>query len=98
MGKKDGCGGESQSHRAARVGVKGVIWGDIGGYSHPGSPGEGTGGGSPPPSLLSNRRVFGDFGDFGVSFVATVAGRYTRRGAPRLSVQNEPLLVLTRGP
>ena len=22
----------------------------------------------------------GDFGDFGVSFVATVAGRYTRRG------------------
>ena len=40
----------------------------------------------------------GDFGDFGVSFVATVAGRYTRRGGPRRSVQGEPLLVLTRGP
>ena len=38
----------------------------------------------------------GDFGDFGVSFVATVAGRYTRRGGPRLSVQGEPLLVPTR--
>ena len=25
---------------------------------------------------------FGDFGDFGVSFVATVAGRYTTRVAP----------------
>ena len=42
--------------------------------------------------------LFGDFGDFGVSFVATVAGRYTRRGGPRLSVQGEPLVVLTRGP
>ena len=42
-------------------------------------------------------RVF-DFGDFGVSFAATVAGRYTRRGGPRLSVQGEPLIVLTRGP
>ena len=41
---------------------------------------------------------FGDFGDFGVSFAATVAGRYTRRGGPRLSVQGEPLIVLTRGP
>ena len=40
----------------------------------------------------------GDFGDFGVSFAATVAGRYTRRGGPRLSVQGEPLIVLTRGP
>ena len=40
----------------------------------------------------------GDFGDFGVSFAATVAGRYTRRGGPHLSVQGEPLLVLTRGP
>ena len=30
--------------------------------------------------------TFGDFGDFGVSDVATVAGRYTRRGGPRLSV------------
>ena len=39
-----------------------------------------------------------DFGDFGVSFVATVAGRYTRRGGPRLSVRGEPLIVLTRGP
>ena len=39
-----------------------------------------------------------DFGDFGVSFVATVAGRYTRWGGPRLSVQGEPLIVLTRGP
>ena len=27
-----------------------------------------------------------DFGDFGVSFVATVAGRYTRLGVPRLVV------------
>ena len=27
-----------------------------------------------------------DFGDFGVSFAATVAGRCTRRGDPRLSV------------
>ena len=36
-----------------------------------------------------------NFGDFGVSFVATVAGRYTRRGGPRLSVQGEPLIVLT---
>ena len=41
---------------------------------------------------------FGDFGDFGVSYVATVAWRYTRRGGPRLSVQGEPLVVLTRGP
>ena len=39
-----------------------------------------------------------DFGDFGVSFAATVAGRYTRWGGPRLSVQGEPLLVLTREP
>ena len=38
------------------------------------------------------------FGDFGVSFVATVAGRYTRRGGPRRSVRGEPLIVLTRGP
>ena len=29
----------------------------------------------------------GDFGDFGVSFVDTVAGRNTRRGGPRLSVR-----------
>ena len=28
------------------------------------------------------------FGDFGVSFVATVAGRYTRRGGPRLSLRD----------
>ena len=27
------------------------------------------------------KRYIGDFGDFGVSDVATVAGRYTRRGA-----------------
>ena len=39
-----------------------------------------------------------DFGDFGVSDAATVAWRYTRRGGPRLSVQGEPLVVLTRGP
>ena len=39
-----------------------------------------------------------DFGDFGVSDVATVAWRYTRRGGPRRSVQGEPLVVLTRGP
>ena len=38
------------------------------------------------------------FGDFGVSFAATVAGRYTRRGDSRLSVQGEPLIVLTREP
>ena len=34
------------------------------------------------------------FGDFGVSDAATVAGRYTRRGGPRLSVRGEPLIVL----
>ena len=39
-----------------------------------------------------------DFGDIGVSFVSTVAGRYTRRGGPRRSVQGELLVVLTRGP
>jgi len=39
-----------------------------------------------------------DFGDFGVSSASTVAGRYTRWGGPRLSVQGEPLVVLTRGP
>ena len=39
-----------------------------------------------------------DFGDFGVSFADAVAGRYTRWGGPRLSVQGEPLIiVLTRG-
>ena len=38
--------------------------------------------------------VISYFGDFGVSFVSTVAGRYTRRGGPRLSVRSEPLLVL----
>ena len=43
-------------------------------------------------------RDFGNFGDFCVSFVATVAGRYTRWGGTRLSVQGEPLIVLTRGP
>ena len=36
----------------------------------------------------------GDFGDFGVSFVATVAGRYTRRGGPRLSVRLVTLVTL----
>jgi len=40
-----------------------------------------------------------DFGDFGVSFAATVAGRYTRliqrRVGPRLSVRGEPLIVPT---
>ena len=39
---------------------------------------------------MQRRPTVGDFGDFGVSFVATVAGRYTRRGGPRLSVQGEP--------
>ena len=39
-----------------------------------------------------------DFGDFGVSFASTVAGRYIRWGGPRLSVQDELLIVLTRGP
>ena len=43
-------------------------------------------------------RVVLFFGDFGVSDAATVAWRYTRRGGPRLSVQGEPLVVLTRGP
>jgi len=33
----------------------------------------------------------GDFSDFGVSVAPTVAGRYTRWGGPRLSVQGEPL-------
>ena len=56
-----------------------------------------------PPTLVGRLQllvtlVIGDFGDFGVSFVATVAGRYTRRGDPRLSVQGEPLIVLTRVP
>ena len=32
------------------------------------------------------------FGDFGVSFTATVAGRYTKRGGPRLSVRGGPLM------
>ena len=41
------------------------------------------------PDVLS---TCGDFGDYGVSFVAAVAGRYTRRGGPRLSVQGEPLI------
>ena len=40
----------------------------------------------------------GVFGDFGVSFVATVAGCCTRQGGARLSVQGELLIVLTRGP
>ena len=31
---------------------------------------------------------FGDFGDFGVSFVATVAGRYTRQGGVSYLVYN----------
>ena len=48
--------------------------------------------------FLVSHLQLGDFGDFGVSFAATVAGRYTRRGGPRLSVQGEPLIVLTRGP
>ena len=44
--------------------------------------------------------AFGDFGfgDFGVSFASTVAGLYTRWGGPRLFIQGEPLVVLTRGP
>ena len=42
--------------------------------------------------------AFDDFGDFGVLFASTVAGRYTRRGGPRRSVRDEPLIVLTRGP
>ena len=49
-------------------------------------------------TLVARFGDFGDFGDFGVSYVATVAWRYTRRGGPRLSVQGEPLVVLTRGP
>ena len=32
----------------------------------------------------------GDFGDFGVSFVSTVVGRYTRRGGPGRSVRASP--------
>ena len=44
------------------------------------------------PSLIVSwpNSALGDFGDFGVSFVATVAGRYTRRGGPRLSVRRAP--------
>ena len=40
------------------------------------------------------------FGDFGVSFASTVVGLYTRWGGPRpkVSVQGEHLIVLTRGP
>ena len=37
-----------------------------------------------------------DYGDFGVSFAATVSGRCTRRGRSRLSVLGEPLLVPKR--
>ena len=44
--------------------------------------------------LVCGREGEGDFGDFGVSFTATVAGRYTRWGGSRLSVQGEPLIVL----
>ena len=54
--------------------------------------------GSESVEPLSAPRSIFDFGDFGVSDAATVAGRYTRRGGPRLSVQGEPLVVLTRGP
>jgi len=50
------------------------------------------------PLCVVARGKGGDFGDFGVSFAATVAWRYTRRGDPRLSVQGEPLIVLTREP
>ena len=50
------------------------------------------------PKLLLRLLCVLVFGDFGVSDVATVAWRYTRRGGPRLSVQGEPLVVLTRGP
>ena len=39
-----------------------------------------------------------DFGDFSVSFIATVAGLHTRRGGPGLSVRGLPLLGPTRGP
>ena len=42
--------------------------------------------------------VFLIFGDFGVSFVSMMAGRYTGRVGPRLSVRSVPLIVLTRGP
>ena len=35
--------------------------------------------------------VSGDFGDLGVSFAATVAGRYTRRGGLRFSVASPHL-------
>ena len=48
--------------------------------------------------LMFLQKYFGDFGNFGVSFVSTVAGCYTRWGGPRLSVQDEPLIVLTWGP
>ena len=54
-------------------------------------------GGHPQPRWTLVTLV-GDFGDFGVSFAVTVAGRYTRRGDPRRSVQGEPLVVLTREP
>ena len=48
--------------------------------------------------FIKGGTLFAVFGDFGVSDAATVAWRYTRRGGPRLSVQGEPLVVLTRGP
>ena len=45
----------------------------------------------PPPAGAATTGCFitGDFGDFGVSFVATGAGRHTRWGGPRLSVQDD---------
>ena len=42
--------------------------------------------------------ALGDFGEFDASFVATVAGLYTRRGGPCLSVRGGCQFVPTRGP
>ena len=52
------------------------------------------------PTRPQHKNQNHDFDDFGVSFTVTVAGRHTRRGGPRRSVQRrgEPLIVLTRGP
>ena len=41
-------------------------------------------------------QLAGTFGDFGVSFAGTVAGCYTRRGGPRLSVRGEPICADVR--
>ena len=46
--------------------------------------------------LISIVIVGGDFGDFGVSFVATVVGRYTRRGDPHFPFRASPYCATQR--